>query len=178
MIPHGVYDVGRNVGHITLGNSHDTGAFACDGVRPWWGRRGKAAYPNATRLLILCDGGGSNSAGRHVFKEQLRRPAEELGIEVRVAHYPPYCSKCNPIEHRPFAHVTRACAGVVFQSVELVRHLVSRTSTATGLSVTVDVPDKAYEVGTRVAANFKEAMKIVFDDHLPKWNDRALPLGG
>jgi hypothetical protein len=178
VIPHGVYDVARNVGHITLGTSHDTSAFACDGVRLWWARQGKAAYPNAKRLLVLCDGGGSNSATRHLFKEQLQRLADELGVEIRIAHYPPYCSKYNPIEHRLFPHVTRACAGVVFKSVELVKQLVAGTSTSKGLSVTVDVLDKTYELGTKVAADFKETMRIVFDEVLPKWNYRAIPNSG
>ncbi len=81
--------------------------------------------PSAERILMLCDGGGSNSASCHLFKDELQRLADELGIEIRVAHYPPYCSKYNPIEHRLFPHVTRACAGVVFESVELVRRLVA-----------------------------------------------------
>jgi hypothetical protein len=178
VIPHGVYDVARNVGHITLGTSHDTSAFACDSVRLWWARQGRAAYPNAKRLLVLCDGGGSNSATRHLFKEQLQRLADELGVEIRIAHYPPYCSKYNPIEHRLFPHVTRACAGVVFKSVELVKQLVAGTSTSKGLSVTVDVLDKTYELGTKVAADFKETMRIVFDEVLPKWNYRAIPNSG
>ena len=178
VIPHGVYDLARNVGHVTLGTSHDTSAFACDSVRLWWDRQGKAAYPNARRLLVLCDGGGSNTATRHLFEEQLQRLADDLGVEIRVAHYPPYCSKYNPVEHRLFPHVTRACAGVVFTSVELVRRLVAGTSTATGPSVTVDVLDQAYELGTKVAADFKETMRIAFDEHLPKWNYRAIPAGG
>jgi hypothetical protein len=170
VIPHGVYDVGRNVGHVTLGTSHDTSAFACDSVRLWWDRQGRAAYPNATRLLVLCDGGGSNSASRHLFKEQLQRLADDLGLEIRVAHYPPYCSKYNPIEHRLFPHVTRACAGIVFRCVELVERLVARTATSTGLWVTVDVLDRVYETGLKVAADFKATMRIVFDEVLPKWN--------
>lgn len=178
VIPHGVYDLARNVGHVTLGTSHDTSEFACDSVRLWWARQGKAAYPDAKRLLVLCDGGGSNSASRHLFKEQLQRLADDLGVEVRIAHYPPYCSKYNPIEHRLFPHVTRACAGVVFKSVELVKQLVSGTSTSTGLSVTVDVLDKVYETGRKVAADFKQTMRIMFDDVLPKWNYRAIPAGG
>jgi hypothetical protein len=105
----------------------------------------------------------------------LQRLADDLGVEIRIAHYPPYCSKYNPIEHRLFPHVTRACAGVAFRSVELVRHLVARTSTSTGLSVTVDVLDKAYETGLTVAADFKRTMRIVFDEVLPKWNYTAKP---
>jgi Rhodopirellula transposase DDE domain len=178
VIPHGVYDLARNTGHITLGTSHDTSEFACDSVRLWWQRQGKAAYPNAKRLLILCDGGGSNSASRYLFKEQLQRLADELGLEIRIAHYPPYCSKYNPIEHRLFPHVTRACAGVIFHSVELVKQLVQRTSTKTGLSVTVDVLESLYQTGLKVAVGFKKKMRIVFDAFLPKWNYRAVPTGG
>ena len=108
----------------------------------------------------------------------MQRLADDLGIEIRVAHYPPYCSKYNPIEHRLFAHVTRACAGVAFtERRALVKQLVSRTSTSTGLSVTVDVLDQVYETGLKVAADFKRTMRIVFDEVLPKWNYRAIPAG-
>ena len=95
-----------------------------------------------------------------------------------MAHYPPYCSKYNPVEHRPFPHVTRACAAVVFTSVALVRQLVARPSTSTGLSVTVDVLDRVYETGLKVAADFKRTLRIAFADTLPKWNYRAIPAAG
>jgi hypothetical protein len=177
VIPHGVYDIARNVGHVTLGTSHDTSEFACDSVRLWWERQGKAAYPNAKKLLILCDGGGSNSASRYLFKEQLQLLADELGLEIRIAHYPPYCSKYNPIEHRLFPHITRACQGVIFKSMEIVKAAVQNTSTAAGLSVTVDVLDRVYQTGLKVAAEFKKTMRILFDEFLPKWNYRAVPAG-
>ena len=175
VIPHGLYDVGRNVGHVNLGTSHDTTEFARDSIEHWWLRHGLAEYPNAKRLLLLCDGGGSNSSTRYTFKEDLQALADRLGLEIRVAHYPPYCSKYNPIEHRMFPHVTRACRGVIFHTVGLVKQLVERTSTAQGLKVTVDVLDKVYETGRKCAEGFKQAMRIVFDDALPKWNYRALP---
>ena len=85
------------------------------------GSNGSQQYPQTTSLLILCDGGGSNSSRHHLFKYDLQQLADELGIEIRIAHYPPYCSKYNLIEHRLFPHVTRACQGVVFTSVELVK---------------------------------------------------------
>jgi Rhodopirellula transposase DDE domain len=84
---------------------------------------------------VLCDGGGSNSATRYVFKEELQKLANRLGIEIRVAHYPPYCSKYNPIEHRLFPHVTRACRGVIFQTLEIVQHYIAKTETTTALKV-------------------------------------------
>ncbi len=111
VIPHGIYDVGENRGSIHLNTSHDTSELACDSVAAWWEADGRAAYPGASKLLVLCDGGGSNSASRYVFKEELQKLATRLGLEIRVAHYPPYCSKYNPIERRLFPHVTRACRG-------------------------------------------------------------------
>jgi len=173
--PHGLYDVGRNRGHLNLGTSHETSQFACDSLERWWRQSGHAQYPKAKRLLLLCDGGGSNSASRYVFKEQLQALANRLGLEIRVAHYPPYCSKYNPIEHRLFPHVTRACQGVVFHSVQVIKALMEKTKTSTGLQVTVDILDKAYEIGLKCAKGFKTDMKIVFDDLLPKWNYRAIP---
>ena len=175
MIPHGVYDVGRNQGFVHLNTSHDTSELACDSIAAWWEDHGRAAYPRARKVLVLCDGGGSNSASRYVFKEQLQKLANRLGIEIRVAHYPPYCSKYNPIEHRLFPHLTRACQGVIFESVGLVKGLMEKARTSTGLEVTVDILDKVYQTGRKYAEGFKEDMKIVFDEILPKWNYRAVP---
>jgi Rhodopirellula transposase DDE domain len=174
-IPHGIYDVGRNQGFIHLNTSHDTSELACDSIAAWWERYGRAGYPLARKLLVLCDGGGSNSATRYVFKEGLQKLANRLGIEIRIAHYPPYCSKYNPIEHRLFAHVTRACRGVIFQTLEVVQHYIAKTETTTGLKVTVGILEKVYETGRKCAAGFKESMKIVFDKIMPKWNYRAVP---
>ena len=98
-----------------------------------------------------------------------------MGLEIRVAHYPPYTSKYNPIEHRLFPHVTRACQGVILRSVEQVRHYMAKTKTTTGLHVLVNILDKVYATGKKVAAGFKKTMRILFDDFLPKWNYRALP---
>jgi hypothetical protein len=175
VIPHGVYDVGRNQGFIHLNTSHDTSELACDSIEAWWEKHGRAAYPLAKKLLVLCDGGGSNSATRYVFKEELQKLANRLGVEIRMAHYPPYCSKYNPIEHRLFPHVTRACRGVIFQTLEIVQHYIAKTETTTGLKVKVSVLDKVYETGRKCAADFKKNMKIVFDKVLSKWNYRAVP---
>ncbi len=177
IIPHGLYDVKYNDGHVNLGTSHDTGEFACDSIERWWMGQGRARYPRATSILLLCDGGGSNSASHYLFKEDLQRLVDRLGIEIRVAHYPPYCSKYNPIEHRLFPHVTRACQGVIFESVGLVKELMEKAKTSTGLRVTVDILDKVYQTGRKYAEGFKKEMKIVFDKILPKWNYRAVPSG-
>lgn len=175
LIPHGIYDPAHGHAHINLNTSHDTGELCCDSIALWWQEHGRTAYPNAQRLLILCDGGGSNSATQYLFKEDLQRLADHLKIELRVAHYPPYCSKHNPIEHRVFPHITRACQGVIFHTVEIAKQFIERTKTITGLHVTVGLLDKIYATGRKYAEDFKENMKILFDDYLPKWNYRAVP---
>ncbi len=109
--------------------------------------------------------------------ESLAKLVKEIGIEIRIAHYPPYNSKYNPIEHRLFPHVTRACQGVVFKSVELVKELMEKTRTSKGLRVTVNIIDKVYRTGRKVAADFKKNMTIKFDEFLPKWNYTAVPNG-
>lgn len=175
IIPHGLYDIVQNIGYINIGTSHDTTEFACDSVRYWWYNYGQFDYPDATSLLIPCDGGGSNSSRYYLFKEDLQALADEIGIEIRIAHYPPYCSKWNPIEHRLFPHVTRACQGVIFTSVELVKELMEKTHTKTGLKTFVHVIDKVYKTGRKYATDFKENMRIVFDEFLPNWNYCAIP---
>jgi hypothetical protein len=177
VIPHGIYDVCQNRGYINLGISKDTSEFACDSLGHWWYNEGQYLYPQATSILALCDGGGSNNANHNIFKEDLQKLADQIGIEIRIAHYPPYTSKYNPIEHRLFPHVTRACQGVVFKSVDLVKELIEKTRTSKGLKVTVNIIDKVYQTGRKVAADFKENMTIKFDDFLPKWNYTAIPNG-
>ena len=178
LIPHGIYDLANQHAHINLNTSHDTGELCCDSVALWWEQHGRAAYPKTKRLLILCDGGGSNSATQYLFKEDLERLANRLGLELRVAHYPPYCSKHNPIEHRVFPHVTRACQGVIFHTLDSAQQFIARANTTTGLRVTVGLLEKVYATGRKYADNFKESMTILFDDHLPKWNYRAIPESG
>jgi hypothetical protein len=173
--PHGWSDLNRNLGHVNLGTSHDTSEFACDSIGRWWDSQGQAAYPRATSLLLLCDSGGSNSARQYLFKEDLPRLADRLGMEIRVAHYPPYASKYNPIEPRLFPHLTRACQGVIFHTIDVVKGLMEKAKTSTGLPVTVDILDKVYQTGRKCAASFKRHMPIVFDAVLPKWNYRAVP---
>lgn len=175
VIPHGLYDLKRNRGYLNLGGSHDTSEFACDCVWQWWTAEGHHAYPQADSVLVLCDGGGSNSASQLIFKQDLQRLADRMGMEIRVAHYPPYASKYNPIEHRLFPHVARACEGVIFRGVEQVRHYMSQASTRSGLSAAVNILDKVYETGRKVAEGFKKTMRIVFDNILPRFNYRAIP---
>jgi hypothetical protein len=175
VIPYSLYDLKRNFGYVSLGTSHDTSAFACDSIGWWWDEHGRLFYPHATSICLLCDGGGSNSADKYLFKEDLQKLANRIGLEIRVAHYPSYCSKFNPIERRLFPHMTRAAQGVLFDSVETVKRLFEKTRTETGLSVVVEILNKVYETGRKYAEGFKENMKILFDKFLPKWNYRAVP---
>jgi hypothetical protein len=175
VIPHGIYDLARNRGHINIGLSHDTSQFACDSLRWYWNRIGRRCYPKATSVLLLCDGGGSNSAAQYLFKQDLQDLVDDLGLEIRVAHYPSYCSKYNPIERRFFPHVTRACQGMLFDTLDTVVRLMRKASTTTGLQTTVNVIRRLYETGRKVADDFKTTMTIVFDDLLPKWNYVAQP---
>jgi hypothetical protein len=175
VVPYGLYDLKHNRGYVLLGTSHDTTEFACDSIEWWWRCHGCLLYPRATSVCLLCDGGGSNSASKYLFKEDLQKLADRLGLEVRVAHYPPYCSKYNPIERRLFCHLTRAAQGVLFDSVQTVKRLFEKARTATGLGVVVEVARKVYETGRKYAEGFKQNMKILFDDLLPKWNYRAVP---
>ena len=175
IIPHGIYDLTGNRGHLNIGLSHDTSQFACDSFRWYWKRIGLRCYPEATSILWLCDCGGSNSAAHYVFKQDLQNLVNDLGIEIRVAHYPSYCSKYNPIERRFFPHVARACQGMLFDTLDTVVHLMRKASTTTGLRTTVNVIRRTYETGRQVAENFKTTMTLLFDDLLPKWNYVATP---
>lgn len=175
VIPHGIYDLARNRGHINVGLSHDTSQFACDSLRWYWKRIGQRCYPEATSILLLCDCGGSNSANQYLFKHDLQALVDDLGIEIRVAHYPSYCSKYNPIERRFFPHVGRACQGVLFDTLDTVVRLMRSASTRTGLQTTVNVIRRVYETGRQVAEGFKDSMPILFDALLPRWNYRAVP---
>ena len=175
VIPYGVYDLKQNRGFVNIGTSHDTAEFACDSVYLWWETIGKKIYVNAESILVLCDGGGSNSSRHYVFKQELQKLSNKIGLEIRVAHYPTYCSKYNVIEHKMFPHVTRACKGVVFKSIELVKFLIDKTTTTTGLKITTHIVKKIYETGKKATDEFKQNMKIIFDKILPKWNYRATP---
>ena len=175
VIPHGLYDLRRNIGHITLGTSHDTSQFACDSFRIWWRRHGAAAWPRANSILLLCDGGGSNNCRHYIFKEDLQRLVNRIGIPIRVAHYPTHCSKYNPIEHRLFPHVARAWKGLIFRTMQIVTDGLRRVWTSTGLNVTYTVLNKAYALKRQASERFLESFPIQFEDYLPHWNYSAIP---
>ncbi len=175
IVPHGLYDTGLNKARVNLGTSHDTTGFACDSVASWWWHHGCRDHTAASQLLILCDGGGSNPSRSPPFQQDLQALANSLRLEIRIAHFPPYRSKHNPVEHRVFPHVTPACEGIVFAGVPLVKQLIERTRTRTGLQVTVDIIDRVYETGRKTALDLKASLRVVADAFLPAWNYTVTP---
>jgi len=174
-IPHTVYDIKRNEAYVSIGTSRDTSEFCCDSIRNWWYNYGVLNYPLATSILMLMDGGGSNSSKHYIFKEDLQALADDIGVKIRIAHYPPYTSKWNPVEHKVFPHITRALQGMVLTSHQLTKELTEKATTKAGLKVIACIFNKIYEIGRKVAEGFKESMKIVFDKHLKQWNYVAIP---
>lgn len=175
VIPHGLFDVALNEGYLHLGDSHDTSEFAADALIDYWQNYGRRRYPHAAEMLLLCDGGGSNSARRLVFKEQLERVTDRIDMIIHVAHYPPGCSKYNPIEHRLFPHVTRKLQGLFLTSLELVRDLSRRATTKSGLRVFARTLRGLYETGHRATVKCLEQLHLLFDPVLPRWNYTVLP---
>ena len=174
-IPHTIYDTFQNKAYVTIGTSRDTSEFACDSIRQWWNHHGKLLYLTATSILMLMDGGGSNSSRHYIFKQDLQALVDELGIDIRVAHYPPYTSKWNPVEHRVFPHITRAMQGMVLTSHVLTKELIETTTTKAGLSVVACILNKVYQTKRKVVVGFKKSMRILFDGLLGQWNYVATP---
>jgi hypothetical protein len=173
-IPHGLYDLTANIGYVQIGVSRDTHEFAMDSLRYWWQTYGCKQYATATTLLLTCDCGGSNSARSYLFKAALQALAIELKLDIRIAHYPPYCSKYNLIEHRLFPHLTRVCQGVIFDAVETVKKLMATATTGTGLEVFSTVFHTLYQTGKKATAKLKASIQIVADEYLPQWNYTAM----
>jgi hypothetical protein len=151
--------------------------FACDSFKWFWSRIGKQRYLAATSILLVC-GGVSNSANKYIFRHDLQQLCNEIGMDIRVAHYAPYCSKYNPIERRLFPHVGRACRGMLFDSIDRVVELIRQTSTATGLRTTVKVIRRAYEKGRNATEQMKQNLCTIHDELMPKWNYKTAPQFG
>lgn len=170
IVPHGIYDLANNKCYLTIGKNKDTAEFMCDNIELQWNKSLKNLYPDTKKILILCDGGGSNSCLHHVVKEQFKKLSDRIQMEIVVAHYPAYCSKWNPIEHKAFCHLTRSWQGVVFKNYEIVKELSENTKTKTGFSVEVSFNDKVYKTGNKASAEFLESKPYENDEILPKWN--------
>lgn len=172
LVPHGVYDYFANVGFLTLGNSCETSAFVCDAIALAWEEDRHADYPGAEEILLLFDAGGANAARSWRFKEDVVALSRRLGLRLRIAHYPPYTSKWNPIEHRFFSQVGKSWRGIILDSPQTALQAAERARTQTGLRVTARILDKVYELGRSCSETFR-AIKDNFirhDDFLGQWN--------
>lgn len=172
IVPHGIYDINDNTGYMTLGTSKDTSEFVCENLRHCWVEHLQYKYPNADTILLLCDGGGSNASAHYIVKQDLVKTAKLLNINILVAHYPPYCSKWNPIEHRLFSQITHTWAGTPLLNIEFVKQLTDSTTTKTGLKVITNINENVYLNKRTVEPDFKNNIEqyILFDEIYPKWN--------
>ena len=143
-VPYGVYDIQHNEAGVSIGISSDTAQFAVAAIRRWWKKLGKARYPNARRVLITADSGGSNSPRTRLWRLELQKLANETGLIIELCHYPPGTSKWNKIEHKLFCHITRNWQGVPLETIEIVVNLISSTKTSTGLEVHAWIDKKTY----------------------------------
>jgi hypothetical protein len=174
-IPHGIFDIKENKGYISLGNSHETAAFVVDNLAWWWENFGQEIYPQATTMLILCDSGGANGHRHHLFKKCLQAWAQKIGKRLVICHYPPYCSKYNPIERRLFAQVHRSIARTILTDLEQVKKLMQKTVTKTGLSVEVRINNKFYPLKQPSLAEEIDEKRIFRHPELPKLSYTILP---
>ena len=177
IVPHGIYDVTRNVGYITLGTSHDTSKFVCDNIARVWREHLREQYPAAHTLVILCDGGGSNSSSHRIVKQDLMNLADRLGIRLLVVHYPPYCSKFNPIEHRLFSQITRSWSGAPLMSLQDAAQRAAMTTMKKGLKVLVHVNSISYDIMRPIDESYQKrlAQQVIFAPELGKWNYLVKP---
>jgi hypothetical protein len=150
VVPYGVYDLTHNEAWVSVGIDHDTAEFAVASIRRWWRTMGRKRFPNATRLLITADSGGSNGARSRLWKVALQRFADETGLKVSVCHFPPGTSKWNKIEHRLFCHITRNWRGQPLLSREIIVQLIGRTTTEAGLAVKAGLDRRTYIQGIKI----------------------------
>ena len=174
-IPYGVYDVKANEGMVSVGVTNDTSAFAVNSIRAWWEHLGAQRYPDATCLTITADGGGSNSSRTRLWKTELQRLADELGLSIRVCHFPPGTSKWNKIEHRMFSFVSLNWRGKPLESLQVIIDLIGSTTTSTGLEVYARVDAGEYVKGIKVTDAELATVNIVRDGFHPDWNYEIKP---
>ena len=172
--PYGVYDPERNEGHVCVTTSSDTADLAVDAIRDWWDRS-RVHYPNAKRLMIEADSGGSNGSRSRRYKKLLQDFADETGLEISVCHYPPGSSKWNPIEHRLFSQISATWAGHVLSTLLILLGFLRRTATATGLKVTATHFDRTYRTGLKVSKSEFRALRLTRNEVCPQWNYTISP---
>jgi transposase len=174
-IPYGIYDLSANTGWVTVGTDHDTSAFAVATLRTWWREVGRARYPDADRLLISADSGGSNGSRIRAWKIELAQFAAETGLAVTVCHLPPGTSKWNKIEHRLFCQITRNWAGTPLHSHQIIVDLIAATTTTTGLTVQCVLDTGQYPTGIRYTKKDVDALPLQRHDFHGEWNYTLTP---
>ena len=173
--PYGVYDLAQNEAWVSVGTDHDTAAFAVASIRRWWHTMGQPAYPNAQRVLITADGGGSNSDRTRLWKTELQKVANETGLEISVCHLPPGTSKWNKIEHRLFSYITQNWRGKPLVSHEVMVNLMASTTTRTGLTVRCELDTNKYPKGIRITDKELHQVNISRDQFHGEWNYTIKP---
>lgn len=173
--PYGVYDLANNTGWVSVGTDHDTASFAVATIRRWWLAMGSPLYPDVKELLITADGGGSNGSRVRLWKLELQQLSDELGIPIRVSHFPPGTSKWNKIEHRLFSHISMNWRGQPLVSHEVIVNLIAATTTRKGLQVRAELDSKPYPKGIKVTDKEFAAIRIVRDEFHGEWNYTILP---
>lgn len=174
-VPYGVLDVGADEGWVSVGDDHDTAAFAVNAIRRWWQMLGAARYPDATRLLVTADAGGSNSYRNRLWKVELARLAAETGMEITVCHYPPGTSKWNKVEHRLFSFITKNWRGRPLTSYRVIVELISATTTKSGLKVLAEWDQGYYPPGVKVTDDELAAVPIKGHKWHGEWNYTISP---
>jgi DDE family transposase len=173
--PYGVYDLAANAGWVNVGIDHDTAAFAVESIRRWWTQAGQARYPQAHRLLITADGGGSNGSRVRLWKCALQRLADETGVAITVCHFPPGTSKWNKIEHRLFAFISQNWRGKPLISYAVILSLIAATSTTTGLTVASYLDTNTYPQGVKVSDEEMSTLHLRREAFHGEWNYTILP---
>jgi transposase len=174
-IPYGVYDMGRNEAWVSVGNDHDTPAFAVASIRQWWRMMGERAHPHAKELLITADAGGSNGYRSLAWKVELQDLADELNLRIRVSHFPPGTSKWNKIEHRLFCHITENWRGKPLRTLETVVDLIGHTRTTTGLRVKAKLDTTKYPIGVTITKAEMSSLALHQHDFHGEWNYELRP---
>ena len=168
--PYGLYDEAQNEGFVNVGISHDTAEFATESIDRWWRMLGRRRYPNATKLLITADGGGSNGSRNRLWKYCLQQLADRHGLAVMVCHFPPGTSKWNKVEHRLFSQISVTWRGEPLVSYETIINFISSTTTKTGLKVKAELDTHEYETGKKVTDKQMQALRVKYHDTHPQWN--------
>ena len=168
--PYGIHDQGRNEGWVSVGVTHDTAEFAVASIRNWWTRMGKSVYPEARKLLITADAGGSNGYRIRLWKRELQKLADETGLSLSLCHFPPGTSKWNKIEHRMFCHIRANWRGRPLSSLEVAVNLIGSTTTKKGLSIQAGLDLSAYGKGIRISKEEMSKLNLKPADFHGEWN--------